>query len=1529
MKRILLFFVGVFFCLSGMAQVAEQEPNNSTAAPDTINLGSVKTGKITRYADGPTVDQYDFFKTVVPADGTIRVVVTVNNISKDNGNPVATAGPDLNFYLENGTSYKFKTVQNGSPIPYGGSATDTLVIYARAADTAFISISLPGGAIREYTYSLKYELTDQAPNDAEPNHSMAQALPVLPAEMKAGHSGYYGGSTSSQGGYSGGSFDEYDYYRIILPTAGSVRFYLSAYNSSGVTMSTPALTVLNKNGTSRGIISTNGSWSNGPLNIGTNESIAYKATVYDTINSYASGADTLYFSISTPGIRYSDKCYNYTVKYEVLDAGTDDPEPNNNQATATPIAAGETKEGTSGYDVNFDVDLNDYYKTLLPADGTVRIYAKAINTSGTPQAAPVITVTDKNGNTLGIMNNKRNWSNAGLTIGGGSDNINYGASISDTMSVYSLEADSIYIIVSTPGLRYSNKTFNYSFRYELEDQSQNDTEPNNTLATATMTTAGSILKGHVSYAKVNYQRDVADYYKTVMPTNGRIRFYVSAKNTNHWYDETTPPYLTIYNKNGQNIGIQSTSGSWSNSAIQIDNAHGNAFYLETVYDTLFSNCLMGDTLYFSIHQTYASFSYTIRYEFENNEPSSEFSYTRTGNEFGFLNQSTNAQQYKWLLGNNNESTVTHPFKAYVPGYYEVKLISTNTSCNFKDTVMHPLEIKGVEYYTPKTAGVGGDLNLQIFGGGLNPATTLVTLKKGNITLIPKETYSADKNNRLGLIFDLHNVETGSYDVTIQVPGQAAITYPGGLVINGLVYPETWSQVSGPGRWRTNTDTKFNLVVGNSGNVTAHGTIVALLWPKSVDLKFEQKEYRPSTAGTSQVTTNDGTYSILNSALDWVYDLNTTTPIDTFINGAFNGYARYFFVPGVEPNSTYEIPFTVKAGSVANQRFITYTLKPNQFGSCPTFNIMDALTSPQAIEFYINELDAAVDKTKIVPAKVIVKGLGISQKHIDVSSQIMFHRFWANWYGADDLTESEYYDYYKKEEVANEFAWQKMKETAVDLAINRAIDSRKADLNGDIARYNNNLNNPKIRNEMFASGNGKGIVKMNGLRDARIDEVLELAKYEKALEGVRNVKKIDDYRKLLEDYIKNNCPEHEKQEDYLRDKLNKEKDIIDPRETNTNSVTSFDPNAIYGPSGTGANQYVNDKNRHPFLITFENADTASADAQIVRIIDTLDKTKFDLKTLELGNVTIGKKTFLVPKGRREFVMEKSLMPEKNMNVRINASLDTTKGIITWQFTSIDPISKDIPALAGFLPPNTNRPNGEGSVSYTIQPIANLADGNSMQSKAAIVFDDNTPIITNTWKNILDAQKPSSKATATVLQDTLIHLKMTGVDLASGIGYYNVYVSIQDGQWQSLGGTELDTMTVIGEPGKTYRFYAVAQDKVGNLESKTPAAEASVTLKEGTTPPVEPPVTSIDSLPLKVYPSPTTGAVTVKVKTAVAEQVVISVYSTTGSKVADVYTGTVNGNLNIPVNLSHLSNGLYYIRMRSNAGTQYVQKVMIMK
>src|SRR5690606_26171151 len=113
---------------------------------------------------------------------------------------------------------------------------------------------------------------------------------------------------------------------------------------------------------------------------------------------------------------------------------------------------------------------------------------------------------------------------------------------------------------------------------------------------------------------------------------------------------------------------------------------------------------------------------------------------------------------------------------------------------------------------------------------------------------------------------------------------------------------------------------------------------------------------------------------------------------------------------------------------------------------------------------------------------------------------------------------------------------------------------------------------------------------------------------------------------------------------------------------------------------------------------------------------------------------------IPGGRQEYLSQDTMSPD--MLVRFNASVDTAQGIITWQFTSIDPLTGDLPVFEGFLPPNVSKPDGEGGVSFSIRPWSFLPDASKFENRASIYFDQNEPIATNTWVNTLDILPPSS-------------------------------------------------------------------------------------------------------------------------------------------------------------------------------------------
>ena len=76
--------------------------------------------------------------------------------------------------------------------------------------------------------------------------------------------------------------------------------------------------------------------------------------------------------------------------------------------------------------------------------------------------------------------------------------------------------------------------------------------------------------------------------------------------------------------------------------------------------------------------------------------------------------------------------------------------------------------------------------------------------------------------------------------------------------------------------------------------------------------------------------------------------------------------------------------------------------------------------------------------------------------------------------------------------------------------------------------------------------------------------------------------------------------------------------------------------------------------------------------------------------------------------------------------------------------LDPTTLDTPSnpLAGFLPPDTDPPNGEGYINFTIQPKAGVATGATLDAQASIVFDTNAAIATPQIVNTIDASPPLS-------------------------------------------------------------------------------------------------------------------------------------------------------------------------------------------
>jgi hypothetical protein len=277
--------------------------------------------------------------------------------------------------------------------------------------------------------------------------------------------------------------------------------------------------------------------------------------------------------------------------------------------------------------------------------------------------------------------------------------------------------------------------------------------------------------------------------------------------------------------------------------------------------------------------------------------------------------------------------------------------------------------------------------------------------------------------------------------------------------------------------------------------------------------------------------------------------------------------------------------------------------------------------------------------------------------------------------------------------------------------------------------------------------------------------------------------------------------------------------------------SIDPNEKVGSSGATQAQYLMSATPLSYKIFFENLETATASAQEVIITDPLDLAAMDPDTLSLGPISFGNFTVTPAPGVRQYAGGVDLRPDRDLIVVIHAGLDEVTGILSWRLTSIDPdtgqLTEDVDA--GFLPPNTHPPDGDGSVAFTIEPRPELPTGTEICNEASIVFDVNPPIATPDWCNTLDRTAPSSQvaALAPIQSSPSFQVQWTGSDSGSGIADYSIHVSVNGAPFTTALADSTDTsLTFAGEPGKTYAFYSVARDLVGNEEG-TPASPDAVT------------------------------------------------------------------------------------------------------
>ena len=294
------------------------------------------------------------------------------------------------------------------------------------------------------------------------------------------------------------------------------------------------------------------------------------------------------------------------------------------------------------------------------------------------------------------------------------------------------------------------------------------------------------------------------------------------------------------------------------------------------------------------------------------------------------------------------------------------------------------------------------------------------------------------------------------------------------------------------------------------------------------------------------------------------------------------------------------------------------------------------------------------------------------------------------------------------------------------------------------------------------------------------------------------------------------------------------DFIDDMDPcfNQDNNTSIDPNDKGGPSGdNSASRYLRPISPFLYTVAFENQASATLPASQVVVTDQLDPTKVNLATLTLGTITFGTTVISLPGGTNNFNTTHSI--NSSMSVRIQGSLDTGTGLLKWTFTTIDPSTGLPPSdpTVGFLPPDANGVEGQGSVLFAVMPLSGLVTGTQIANQANVVFDANAPILTPTWLNTIDVTPPTSTVGALPVTETVATFPVAwaGSDVGSGIASYSIWVSDNSGPFAEwLSQTTAAMASYAGTAGHTYGFYSIATDGAGNVQAGKTVPDATTTV-----------------------------------------------------------------------------------------------------
>jgi len=369
------------------------------------------------------------------------------------------------------------------------------------------------------------------------------------------------------------------------------------------------------------------------------------------------------------------------------------------------------------------------------------------------------------------------------------------------------------------------------------------------------------------------------------------------------------------------------------------------------------------------------------------------------------------------------------------------------------------------------------------------------------------------------------------------------------------------------------------------------------------------------------------------------------------------------------------------------------------------------------------------------------------------------------------------------------------------------------------------------------------------------------------------------------------------------------------------VGALDPNYKVGPS-----KFIKSTNPFAYTIGFENKPTATAPAQQVTIIDTLDKSKFDLRTFNFGIIGWGDSIYEPTYSKQKsFSISYNYVTIDSVIVRVDGRLDTASGVLRWKFTSLDPKTMNVPAnpLIGFLPPDDSTHRGEGFVTYNLKLKQGFGTNTNVNNGATIIFDYNAPISTKSYKNVIDNTRPYSAINPiTLLNDSIINVTWSGTDTGSGIMYYDIYFADNNDTFHDiLYHTDSTHAEFKGQLNHTYKLFSLATDSAGNIETDTmPIRTITLTPTSMTT--------ALKGLfDLRNIPNPFREECTIEFSLPENLEINLTVQNLYGNVISTVAQGKFNeGHYSYNFKSNDLAAGVYLIELNTPKGVYYTKMVI---